>query len=156
MKIKEPGKWSVLFVVALVSFITNLDATIVVTGLPPLMEDLQLSIGTGMWTITSFYITSTVFLLPSGRWSDMFGTKRIFLWGFALFTLATALCGMAGSGSALMAARLLQGTGAAMAMAASTPILIRTFPSEELGVALGINNIAWVTGSLLGPVVGEH
>jgi MFS family permease len=124
MKIMQPGKWSVLFVVTLVSFVTNLDATIVVTGLPQLMRDLQLSIDTGMWTITSFYITSTVFLLPSGRWSDMYGTKRIFLWGFALFTLATALCGMAGSGEALIVAWLLQGTGAAMAMAASTPILI--------------------------------
>nr|WP_274381475.1 MFS transporter [Paenibacillus mesophilus] len=79
------------------SFITNLDATIVVNGLPPLMEDLHLSIGTGMWTITSFYITSIVFLLPSGRWSDMFGTKRIFLWGFALFTIATAFLHLAGS-----------------------------------------------------------
>ncbi|HZG17150.1 MAG TPA: MFS transporter [Candidatus Bathyarchaeia archaeon] len=154
MNIMKSGKWHVLFVVALVSFITNLDATIVVTGLPPLMEDLRLSIGTGMWTITAFYITSTVFLLPSGRWSDMFGTKRIFLWGFALFTLATVLCGMAGSGAALIVARLLQGAGAAMAMAASTPILIRTFPPNELGVALGINNIAWVTGSLIGPVLG--
>ncbi|GLI06820.1 MFS transporter [Paenibacillus tyrfis] len=154
MKIMQSGKWSVLFVVTLVSFITNLDATIVITGLPPLMENLHLSIGTGMWTITSFYITSTVFLLPSGRWSDMLGTKRVFLWGFALFTLATALCGMSSSGEALIAARLLQGTGAAMAMAASTPILIRTFPPNELGVALGINNIAWVTGSLIGPVLG--
>lgn len=154
MKFKQSGKWSILFVVTLVSFITNLDATIVVNGLPPLMEDLHLSIGTGMWTITSFYITSTVFLLPSGRWSDMFGTKRIFLWGFALFTMATAFCGMSDSGAVLIAARLLQGTGAAMAMAASTPILIRTFPPNELGVALGINNIAWVTGSLIGPVAG--
>jgi EmrB/QacA subfamily drug resistance transporter len=154
IKILQSSKWSVLFVVALVSFITNLDATIVVTGLPPLMEDLRLSIGTGMWTITSFYITSTVFLLPSGRWSDLFGARRIFLWGFALFTFATAFCGMADSGAVLIAARLLQGIGAAMAMAASTPILIRTFPSHELGAALGINNIAWVTGSLIGPVVG--
>ncbi|WP_079913307.1 MFS transporter [Paenibacillus sp. 32352] len=154
MKIKQSGKWSILFVVTLVSFITNLDATIVVNGLPSLMEDLHLSIGTGMWTITSFYITSTVFLLPSGRWSDMFGTKRIFLWGFSLFTIATAFCGMSDSGTVLITARLLQGTGAAMAMAASTPILIRTFPPNELGVALGINNIAWVTGSLVGPVAG--
>ncbi|WP_145132884.1 DHA2 family efflux MFS transporter permease subunit [Paenibacillus sp. Y412MC10] len=151
---RKSGKWSVLFVVTLVSFITNLDATIVVNGLPPLMEDLHLSLELGMWTLTSFYITSTVFLLPSGRWSDMFGTKRIFLWGFALFTVATALCGMAGSGTVLILARLLQGAGAAMAMAASTPILMRTFPPQELGRALGINNIAWVTGSLLGPVVG--
>ncbi|OZB92323.1 DHA2 family efflux MFS transporter permease subunit [Paenibacillus sp. XY044] len=154
IKRTQSGKWSVLFVVTLVSFITNLDATIVVNGLPPLMEDLHLSLETGMWTLTSFYITSTVFLLPSSRWSDMFGTKRVFLWGFALFTVATALCGLAGSGTVLILARLLQGAGAAMAMAASTPILMKTFPPHELGRALGVNNIAWVTGSLLGPVAG--
>ncbi|MEQ7052077.1 MFS transporter [Paenibacillaceae sp. P-4] len=71
-----------------------------------------------------------------------------------MFTIATAFYGMSDSGAVLIAARLLQGTGAAMAMAASTPILIRTFPPSELGVALGINNIAWVTGSLIGPVAG--
>lgn len=150
----QPNKWAILAVITLVSFITNLDATIVIIGLPPLVEDLNIPISVGMWTITSFNITSTVFLLPSGRWSDMLGAKRIFLWGFALFTLATIFCGMANSGAMLIVARLIQGIGAAMAMAPSTPILMRTFPPNQLGVALGINNISWVTGSLIGPVVG--
>ncbi|MFX3635690.1 MAG: MFS transporter [Candidatus Pristimantibacillus sp.] len=150
----QPNKWVVLFVVTLVSFITNLDATIVIIGLPTIMEDLQLPINIGMWTITAFYITSTVLLLPAGRWSDMLGAKRIFLWGLALFTISTMFCGLANSGAMLIGARLLQGFGAAMAMASATPILMRTFPPNQLGVALGINNISWVTGSLIGPVIG--
>ncbi|MCH5586080.1 MFS transporter [Shimazuella sp. AN120528] len=150
----KPNKWAVLSVITFVSFISNLDATIVVIGLQPIVKDLQIPIATGMWTITAFFITNTVFLLPSGRWSDMFGTKKIFLWGFGLFTFATVLCGLANSGSSLIAARLLQGVGAAMAMATTTPILMRTFPSSQLGFALGINNISWVTGSLIGPVLG--
>lgn len=148
------NKWTVLFVVTLVSFITNLDATIVIIGLPAIMGDLHIPINIGMWTITSFYITSTVFLLPAGRWSDMLGAKRIFLWGLALFTISTVICGLADSSVSLIGARLLQGVGAAMAMASATPILIRTFPPNQLGFALSINNISWVFGSLIGPVVG--
>ncbi|MED1799378.1 DHA2 family efflux MFS transporter permease subunit [Brevibacillus porteri] len=150
----QSNKWAVLSVVTLVSFITNLDATIVVIGLPAIMEDLRIPINIGMWTITAFYIMSTLFLLPAGRWSDMLGTKHIFLWGLTLFTISTALCGLANSSATLIGARLLQGTGAAMAMASATPILIRTFPPNQLGIALGINNISWVTGSLIGPVIG--
>ncbi|WP_028777977.1 MFS transporter [Shimazuella kribbensis] len=154
MSAVKPNKWVILSVITFVSFISNLDATIVVIGLQPIVKDLQIPIATGMWTITAFFITNTVFLLPSGRWSDMFGTKRIFLWGFALFTFATVLCGFANSGSTLIAARLFQGIGAAMAMATTTPILMRTFPPNQLGFALGINNLSWVTGSLIGPVLG--
>ncbi|MFC8688623.1 MFS transporter [Brevibacillus porteri] len=99
-----------------------------VIGLPAIMEDLRIPINIGMWTISAFYIMSTLYLLPAGRWSDMLGTKRIFLCGLTLFTISTALCGLAYSGATLIGARLLQGTGAAMAMASATPILIRTFP----------------------------
>ncbi|GIP23053.1 DHA2 family efflux MFS transporter permease subunit [Paenibacillus sp. J22TS3] len=148
------GKWSVLIVITLVSFITNLDATIVIVGLPTLTADLDMSMSFGLWTITSFYITNTVLLLPSGRWSDIIGAKRIFIWGFAIFTAATTLCGAAGSGEWLIGFRFLQGAGAAMALAASTPLLMQTFPPQQLGFALGVNNISWVTGSLIGPVAG--
>ncbi|WP_199615886.1 DHA2 family efflux MFS transporter permease subunit [Paenibacillus alkalitolerans] len=148
------NKWVVLVVITMVSFITNLDATIVIIGLPSLAEDLNASMNAGLWTITSFYITSTVFLLPSGRWSDIFGAKRIFVWGFGLFTVATALCGTANSVEWLIGYRFLQGAGAAMAMASATPLLMQAFPPNQLGVALGVNNISWVTGSLLGPVTG--
>lgn len=150
----SPNRWAVLSVVTLVSFITNLDATIVVIGLPSLTEGLHMSINTGIWMLTSFFITSTVFMLPAGRWSDMFGTKRIFLWGFALFTIFTAVCGFANSGVMLILGRLFQGAGAAMALATATPTIMRAFPANQLGLALGINNISWVTGSLVGPVLG--
>ena len=99
-------KWAILAVVTLVSFVTNVDATIVVIGLPTLMRDLNVTIVTGMWTITSYFITSTVFLLPAGRWADVVGTKRIFVWGFALFTIATILCGLSNSGVTLISEHL--------------------------------------------------
>lgn len=147
-------KWAILAVLTLVSFVTNLDATIVVIGLPRLVHDLKISFVTGMWTITSYLITSTIFLLPAGKWADRVGYKRIFLWGFSVFTIATLLCGMANSGSALLLFRLLQGVGAAFALATATPILMRTFSTEQLGLAIGINSTSWVIGSIVGPVAG--
>ena len=149
-----PNKWGVLAVVTLVSFVTNVDATIVVIGLPSLMKDLNSSIVTGMWIITSYLITSTIFLLPAGRWADKLGTKRIFLWGFAIFTIATVMCGLSESGLVLIIFRLIQGLGAALALATATPIIIRTFPTEQLGLAIGINSTSWVVGSIIGPVAG--
>lgn len=147
-------KWSILAAVTLVSFITNVDATIVIIGLPRLMSGLHITVVTGLWTITSYIITSTVFLLPAGRWSDIIGTKRIFLAGLAIFTVSTALCGFANSGATLIIYRFIQGTGAAFALATATPIIVRAFPQKELGRALGINSTSWVIGSIVGPVVG--
>lgn len=147
-------KWSILAVVTLVSFITNLDGTIVIVGLPKLMEGLHIGVTTGLWALTAYIITSTLFLLPAGRWSDVIGSKKIFIGGLILFTIATILCGLAPSGTLLVVFRFLQGAGAALALATATPIIVRTFPSEQLGRALGINSTSWVIGSIIGPVAG--
>jgi len=102
-------KWIVLVVVTLVSFITNVDATIVIIGLPSMVEGLHITMVTGLWIITSYIITSTIFLLPAGRWADMVGTKPIFILGFGIFTIATVLCGIANSGATLIIFRFIQG-----------------------------------------------
>lgn len=154
MKTSDSRKWAILATVTLVSFITNVDATIVIIGLPNLMHGLHMSIVPGLWTISSYIITSTVFLLPAGRWSDVAGTKRIFLWGMAIFSVATFFCGIAPSASTLIVARVVQGLGAAFALATATPIIVRTFPKSELGRAIGLNTTSWVIGSIVGPVLG--
>ncbi|MFL0195053.1 MFS transporter [Clostridium sp. WILCCON 0269] len=154
MKHTNKHRWAILSVVTLVSFITNVDSTIVVIGLPKLMQGLHASIIIGLWSITSYIITSTVFLLPAGRWSDMVGKKRIFISGFTVFTVATVLCGVAGSGASLILFRFIQGIGAALALSTATPIIIETFPQSELGFAIGVNSTSWVLGAIMGPVVG--
>ncbi len=147
-------KWWILVVVTLVAFITNVDATIVIVGLPRLMLGLHITITTGLWTLTAYIITSTVFLLPAGRWSDVVGRKRIFMIGLSIFTVATVLCGFAPSGALLITFRFIQGVGAALALATATPIIVHAFPKHQLGRALGINSTAWVIGSIVGPVAG--
>ncbi|PSR30158.1 MAG: MFS transporter, partial [Sulfobacillus benefaciens] len=128
--------------------------TIVVVGLPRMVSGLHTTITVGLWALTSYIITSTVFLLPAGRWSDVIGSKKIFMAGLMVFTVATFLCGIAPSGTFLIAFRLVQGAGAALALATATPIIVRAFPQAELGRALGINSTSWVMGSIVGPVAG--
>lgn len=140
--------------VTLVAFVTNIDSTIVVVGLPRMVAGLHISVTTGLWTLTAYILTSTVFLLPAGRWSDLVGRKRIFMIGLVLFAVSTLFCGFTPSGTALVLFRLLQGSGAALALATATPILVHSFPRHELGRAIGINSTSWVLGAIVGPVVG--
>lgn len=150
----KSNKWSILFVVTLVSFITNLDSTIVIIGLPKMMEGLNISIVTGLWIITGYIIASTVLILPAGKWADIIGTKRIFILGLIIFSLGTILCGIASSGLTLNIYRLIQGAGAALALATATPTIVKTFPKKQLGLALSINATSWVIGAIVGPVIG--
>jgi EmrB/QacA subfamily drug resistance transporter len=147
-------KWWILAVVTLVAFVTNLDATIVVVGLPRMVAGLHITVTLGLWTMTSYIITSTVFLLPAGRWSDVIGRKKIFITGLMIFMVATTLCGFAPNGELLLLFRFIQGTGAALSLATATPIIVAVFPPQNLGKALGINSTAWVMGSIVGPVAG--
>jgi EmrB/QacA subfamily drug resistance transporter len=150
----HPRRWLILAVVTVVAFIGNVDGTIVVVGLPRIVQGLHTTITTGLWTLTGYIITSTVFLLPAGRWSDLVGRKRIFLVGVGLFGLGTVLCGFAPSGEALVGWRLLQGVGAALSSATAVPLIAGAFPAAQTGRALGINSTAWVMGSIVGPVAG--
>lgn len=148
------SRWVILGVVTLVAFVTNLDATIVIIGLPRIVASLHTSITVGLWTVTAYIITTTVLLLPAGRWSDSTGRRACFTFGLVVFTVGTLLCGLSTSGSELIVFRLIQGAGGAFSVATGTPILVDVFPARELGRALGANATAWVVGSIIGPVAG--
>ncbi len=148
------AKWSVLGVTTFGAFIANVDATIVVVALPAILSGLHSTIATLLWTITGYMLVSTVLLLPLGKLSDLVGRKTLFLWGFIVFAAGSALAGMTPSGALLIAFRCLQGLGGAALSALGTPIITEAFPASELGFALGLNSLAWVLGSLVGPVAG--
>lgn len=150
----HPRRWLILSVVTLVAFIGNVDGTIVVVGLPRIIAGLHTTVTAGLWTLTGYILTSTVFLLPAGRWSDMVGRKRLFVAGNVIFGIGTALCAVAPSGLALVGWRLVQGVGAALAAATAVPLVVSAFPARQTGRALGINSTAWVMGAIVGPVAG--
>lgn len=148
------SKWMILAVTTFGAFVANLDATIVVVALPTMLRGLDTNIITLLWTLTAYMLVSTVLLLPIGRLSDLVGRRRLFLLGFVLFALGSALCGAAPDGALLIAFRCLQGLGGALISALGTPIITEAFAPEELGTAMGLNSLAWVMGAVVGPVVG--
>lgn len=136
------------------AFVANLDATIVVVALPTILRGLHTSIVSMLWTITAYMLVSTVLVLPVGRLSDVIGRRRLFLGGFVLFALGSALCGAAPTGGALIAFRCVQGVGGALIGALGVPLITEAFPPSQLGMALGLNSLAWVFGAVVGPVAG--
>ncbi len=148
------NKWMILAVTTFGAFVANVDATIVVVALPTMLRGLHTNIVTLLWTLTAYMLVSTVLLLPIGRLSDLVGRRRLFLAGFVLFAVGSALCGAAPSGGALIAFRCVQGVGGALVSALGTPIITEAFAPSELGTAMGLNSLAWVMGAVVGPVVG--
>src|SRR5207244_6853866 len=109
----EGRRWASLFVVCLAQLMIVLDVTIVNVALPSIERELHFSQGNLTWVVNAFLVTFGSLLLLAGRLGDLAGRKRVFLAGLTIFTLASLLCGIAPSEGALIAARFLQGVGAA-------------------------------------------
>ena len=129
----------VLALVCLAQFMVVLDATIVNVALPTLQHDLHFSPSSLQWVINSYTLVFGGFLLLGGRASDLFGRKRLFLAGLVVFTAASVLDGIAPSSGFLIAARALQGFGAALVSPAALSIVTTTFPEgRERTRAMGV------------------
>src|SRR6266513_3356126 len=109
----ERRRWASLMVVCLAQLMIVLDVTIVNVALPAIQHDLHFTQGNLTWVVNAFLVTFGSLLLLAGRLGDLVGRKRVFLAGLITFTLASLLCGLAPSPGVLIAARLLQGVGAA-------------------------------------------
>src|SRR3989440_4566498 len=106
-------RWAALIVVCMAQLMIVLDITIVNVALPSIQHDLHFSQANLTWVVNAFLVTFGSLLLLAGRLGDLAGRKRVFLAGVTTFTLASLLCGIAPSAGVLIAARLLQGIGAA-------------------------------------------
>src|SRR5712692_8807041 len=133
----------------------SLDTNIVLIALPTISRELSAtSFFDLLWVLLGYQLVSGSLLVNIGRLSDMYGRVRLYTFGFALFTAASALCSLAQSGEQLIAFRLLQGVGSAFRFANSAAIITDAFPAAERGKALGINQVSIVIGSVLGLVLG--
>lgn len=150
----DPRRWYVLIAVGIGTFMSALDSSIVNTILPLLREELETTVAGIEWVTTVYLLVVSGLLLGFGRAGDLYGQRRVYLVGFVVFVIGSALCGAAPSASALVALRGLQAIGAAMLFATSPAILTRAFPASERGRALGVQGTMTYLGLTVGPALG--
>nr|WP_274614008.1 DHA2 family efflux MFS transporter permease subunit [Streptomonospora nanhaiensis] len=135
-------------------FMTLLDLTIVNIAIPDMTHRLGAALDHIMWVINGYTLVLAVLIITAGRLGDLFGPRRLFLVGVALFTVASGLCGLAPDVYTLIAARVLQGVGAAVLMPQTMALIVRVFPPERRGAAMGawgaVAGLATITGPTLG------
>jgi EmrB/QacA subfamily drug resistance transporter len=144
----------VLALTSVASFMIALDALVVTTALSTIRLDLGVSVEALEWVVNAYNLSFAVLLLTGAAVGDRFGRRRVFVAGLALFVAASAACALAGDADLLIAARAVQGAGAALVMPMAMTLLGAIFPAQERGKALGL--FSGVTGLALiaGPVVG--
>jgi EmrB/QacA subfamily drug resistance transporter len=149
----KTGRW-VLALTSVASFMVALDTLVVTTALTAIRLALHTSVAELQWTVNAFILAFAVLLMLAAALGDRFGRRRVFTAGISLFTLASAACAVAPGAEWLIAARAVQGAGAAMVMPLAMTLLTAAFPAERRGWALGI--FGGVTGLAVGggPVIG--
>ena len=147
-------KWWTLLAVCVATFMLLLDVTIVNVALPDIQSDLDASFSSLQWVIDAYALTLASFLLVAGSIGDRIGRRRVFSFGFALFTAASFACGLSGDPTVLNLARGVQGTGAAAMFATALALIAQEFEGRERANAIGIWG-ATVGGAVaVGPLIG--
>ncbi len=147
-------KWKALSVTSVGALMAAVDSTVVLLALLPIAEELNSDFVTMVWLVIAYILVNTAFVLSLGRVGDMYGRKRMYNLGFAVFTLGSVLCGFSPNALMLVGFRAVQGFGAALLTANSFAILSEAFPAQERGRAFGLNAIVWGVGSITGIVLG--
>src|SRR6202012_5957177 len=149
------ARWWALTAVSLATLMTYLDNNVINVALPTIQHSLHLSVSGLEWIVSSYLLVPGGLLLVGGRIADVYGRRRMFLLGLAIFTLSSLAAGLAGNGAELIAARAVQGLGAALVMPASLAIIAATFTNtRERTAAIGIWGAVSALGLALGPVIG--
>ncbi|MEJ3749665.1 DHA2 family efflux MFS transporter permease subunit [Actinomycetes bacterium KLBMP 9797] len=146
--------WLVLSALCLGFFMILLDTTIVNIAIPDMITELGASLDQILWVVNAYVLVFAVLLITAGRLGDIFGAKRLFLAGLVVFTLASAACGLAATPTQLIAARVVQGVGAALLTPQTLAVITSIFPPEKRGAAFGawgaVAGLATAAGPLLG------
>lgn len=153
---RDRGKWLVLVAMVFGLFMPMLDNLVVNVALPTIQRDLGSGFSGLQWIIDAYTLTFASFMLTGGALGDLFGRKRFFMLGLAVFLGGSLLCGLSGSIGQLIVFRALQGLGAALLLPGSLSIITATFRGEERGAAIGIWAAMSGLAVAIGPVVGGY
>jgi EmrB/QacA subfamily drug resistance transporter len=150
-----------LIAVALATFMTYLDNNIVNVALPVIQRDLHLSTAGLEWIVSGYILVFASLLLAGGRLADVYGRRRLFAIGLIIFTAASFVAGLAGSADVLVAARAVQGLGAALLTPTTLAIISATYPDPRernmaVGVWSAVGALALALGPLLGGLISDH
>lgn len=148
-----PNRWS-LASLSLSMLLPSLDTSIANAGLPALARTFEASFSQVQWIVLAYLLSITTLLVSAGRLGDLLGRRRLLLCGITLFTLASLLCGLAPSLGWLIAARALQGLGAAIMLALTLALVGETVPKARLGSTMGLLGSLSAIGTTLGPALG--
>jgi len=149
------SRWLALGVLCMGTLMVILDGTIVVVALPAIQTDLGFTQANLAWVVNAYLIAFAGLLLLSGRLGDLAGRKRVLLIGLTIFTVASLLCGVAGSQGQLVVFRFAQGIGGALASAVVLGMIVTMFPEpDERAKAIGVYSFVQASGSSLGFIVG--
>ena len=154
------GKWWTIGVLGLATFVLTLNDTAPAVAMPAIGRDLGLGVTGLEWVVNSYTLALAVSVLPGGRLADLFGRRRLFVLGLAIFTLASLGAGLATSGGPLIAFRAVQGVGGGLMMPAALAIISTSFAPSRRGAAIGlwagISSSALAVGPLVGALVTER
>lgn len=146
--------WPALWALVVGFFMILVDTTIVSVANPRIMQGLHADLNSAIWVTSAYLLCYAVPLLVTGRLGDRYGPKRIYLIGLVVFTLASAWCGFAGSIEMLIAARAVQGLGAALLTPQTMAVITRTFAPGDRGRAMSLWGATAAVATLVGPVLG--
>jgi EmrB/QacA subfamily drug resistance transporter len=146
--------WPVLLVTVLGFFMIMLDTTIVYVATPSILSSLHASLDQILWVFNGYLLTYAVLLITGGRLGDLFGPRQLFAAGLVVFTAASALCGVSQDANQLIAARVIQGVGAALLAPQTLTILMAIFPPERRGAAFGATGAVIGVSTVAGPTLG--
>ena len=147
-------KWFILTTVLVGATMSALDVSIVNVAMPTMKHGFAVPMSTIEWVAMAYMLTLTVFLPLFGRLADMFGRTKMYNIGFVVFTVGSALCGLAPNADFLIFSRVLQAVGAGLLQANSVAIITQAFPSNELGKAIGLQGSIQAIAMSVGPFVG--
>ena len=148
--------WLALLVLCMGFFMILLDTTIVNIAIPSIIDGLKATLDEILWVLNAYILVYAVLLITASRLGDRFGQRNLFVAGLAVFTLASALCGLAQDSNQLIAGRVIQGIGGALLTPQTLAVISVMFPPQRRGAAMGIWGAVAGVATVAGPTLGGY